>query len=74
MHLGGGKYENHMGRGLFKGFQKRIESSDGEHMHLVDDIHTVFCAGRSEISLLTQITDIVNTVVRCGVNFNNVKD
>ena len=43
-------------------------------MHLVDYINSVFSINRSKICFLTQITDIVNTVVACGVDFNNIKN
>ena len=42
-------------------------------MNLVDYIHTVFCMNGGIICFLTKVTDIVNTVVACGINFNNVK-
>ena len=42
-------------------------------MNLVDNIHPVFCVDGGIVSLVTQITDIVNTVVAGGVYFDNVK-
>ena len=42
-------------------------------MNLVDNIHPIFCVNGSIVSLVTQITDIVNTVVAGGVDLDNVK-
>ena len=42
-------------------------------MNLVNYIHPVFCVDGSIVSLVTQITDIVNTVVAGGVGLENVK-
>ena len=42
-------------------------------MNLVDNIHPVFRVYGSIVSLVTQITDVVNAVVAGGVDLDNVK-
>ena len=41
-------------------------------MHLVDDLNTGFTLSGSEVDFFTDITDVFNTVVTCGVDFGNV--
>ena len=73
VHLGCCEDEFNVLRRLFERFEQSVESTDREHMHLVDNINPVLCTNGSIVSFLTQITDIVNAVVTCGVNLDNVK-
>ena len=43
-------------------------------MHFVYDIHAVLYGGRRIISLLAEISDIVNTVILRGVYFDDVQN
>ena len=43
-------------------------------MHLVDDIHTLFDRNRRKHGLLAQLADVINAVVRCGVDLDDVHD
>ena len=42
-------------------------------MHLVDYINSVLSTYGSIISFFTKVTDIVNTVVTCGIYLDNIK-
>ena len=74
MYLRRREDKNDVGGRLLKGLEQGIECPDREHMHLVDDINSVFCADGREICLLTQVTDIVNAVVAGGVYLDNVEN
>ena len=43
-------------------------------MHLVYDIYFIFCRRSRINNIVTQITYIINTVVRGGVHFYNVEN
>ena len=43
-------------------------------MHLIDDIHTLFDRNGGEHGLLTQLTDIVNTVIGRCVYLDNIEN
>ena len=66
--------ECQMLRRLFENFEQSIECRIGQHVHLVDDIHTLFYRDRGEHGFLAQLTDIVNTVVRCCVYLDNIEN
>ena len=61
-------------RRFFQRLQKSVERPDGKHMNLVDDIYSVFTACRSKSGFITDVSDVVNAVITCGVDFHNVKD
>ena len=71
--LRGGKNENHISRRLFKSLKESIESLRGEHMHLVDDEHTVTAHRRRHHHLLYQAFHIVDTVMGGGVKLYDVQ-
>ena len=64
--------KDHIGRRLFQRFQKRIKSSDGKHMHLIDNVDLVFSCGGRIGDLLPDLTDVVHTVVGCGIDLDDV--
>lgn len=72
MHLRSGKNEQHIGGRLLQRFQQRVKCADGKHMHLVDDIHTVFRRDGSKICLFTQIADVINAIVARRINLDHV--
>ena len=41
-------------------------------MHLIDDIHTVFCRDGGKIRLLAQVANVINAVVARRVDLNYV--
>ena len=61
-------------RRLFEGLQKSVESAGGKHVDFVDDVDTVFAADGCEVRFVTDLTDVVDTVVRSGVDFDDVED
>jgi hypothetical protein len=70
--LGGRKNKDHVLRRLLKSFQERIERADRKHVNLVYDVNPVFKIRRRINDLISDITDVINTVVRCGVHFKHV--
>ena len=74
MNLGRRKDKFDVRRRLFERFQKSVERSNGKHMNLVDDIHSVFTACRCKSGFISYISDVVNAVITGGVDFNNVKN
>ena len=72
MHLRSGEDEQHIGGRLLQRFQQRVKCADGKHMHLIDDIHTVFCRDGGKIRLLAQVANVINAVVARRVDLNYV--
>mgnify|MGYP006961793533 CR=1 FL=1 len=72
MRFSGCEHEYYMGGRLFQGFQQRIESRRAEHMNFVDDINFVRAVGRHVFDVLTQLSDLIHTVVGRTVDFVNV--
>ena len=64
--------EKHMLGRLLESFQQCVESRDREHMHLIDDIDTIFQLSRRIDHGIADIADIVNAVVACRVHFDNI--
>ena len=62
-----------MGRRFFHNLEQRIECTDREHVHLIDDINPVFADSRSKICLIPQNADIIDAVVGRRVHFGDVK-
>ena len=58
---------------LLEDLQQRVEGRQGEHMHLVDDVHALFHRGRREDRLVAQGAHVVHPVVRGGVKLHHVK-
>ena len=59
---------------LFENFQQSVERRRGQHVHLIDDIHTLLDRNGGEHGLLTQLTNIVNAVVGRSVDLYNIKN
>ena len=72
MKLRGCENEQQMLRRLLDDLQQRVEGRNGEHMHLVDDIHPHFHLGRRINGVVPQITDVVHAVVGGGVDLQHV--
>ena len=61
-------------RRLFQRLQERVERAGGKHVDFVDDVDAVFAADRREVRLVADLTDVVDTVVRGGVDLDDVED
>ena len=64
--------KNHILRRFFQGFQKRIKSSYGKHMHLIDDIHFISPFCRTVSHLFPDLTNVVHAVIRCRIDLDDV--
>ncbi|GFI53715.1 hypothetical protein IMSAGC022_00307 [Alistipes sp.] len=65
--LGGGQNEYGVCRRLFERFEKGVERLCREHVHLVDDEHRVAPLLRHDPHLLDEVADVVDRVVRGGI-------
>ena len=70
----GGQDEYHMGRRFFQSLQQSVEGGNGEHVHLVDDVHPVLGGGGGEVGLLNQGADAVHAVVAGGVDLHHIQN
>ena len=73
MDFGRCKNEHDVRGRLFKSFEQSVERADGEHMNLVNNIDAELTVDGRKAGFVPDIADIVNAVVACGVNFNNIK-
>lgn len=73
MLLGCGKDENHIARRLLKCLQEGVESSRRQHVYLVDDEYAVTCVDRRHLHLVDEVAHVVNAIVGCGIELDNVK-
>ena len=64
--------QNVLGR-LLERFEQRVERTDGQHVYLVDDEHTLAHLRRRVARLVSQVADIVHAVVGCRVNLGHVQ-
>ena len=64
-----GKNEDGIGGWFLQSFQEGIEGLLGEHMYLVDDVHTVFTDLGRDADLVHQCLDVLHTVVGGGIQF-----
>src|SRR5690606_2484731 len=58
---------------FFQCLQKSVKSCGGKHMHLINNINLVFSNLRRDSNLINQIANIVNGIVGCGIQFENVE-
>ena len=72
--LGGGQNKDDVRRRLLHDLQQGVEGRDGEHVHLVDDIHLVLADAGGIGGLVPQIPDTVHAVVGGGVDLHHVQD
>ena len=73
MQLGRRQNKQHMLRRLFERLEQRIERADRKHVHLVDDKHALFDLRGRVSCFVTQIADIVHTVVGSCVDLGYIK-
>ena len=67
MQLRGSQDEHQMLRRLLQDFKQGVKGGGGEHMHLIDDIHTLFQHRGGIHRLLPKGPDAVHAVVAGGV-------
>lgn len=72
MLFGGSQYENSMSWRFFECFQECIKRRRRQHVNLVDDVDAVLPYLWRYPDLIGQIPDIVNRIVRSGIEFMNV--
>ena len=58
---------------FFQCFQQGVKCTGTEHVHLVDDIHTVLAHLRRYTHLVYQTADIVHAVVRRGIQLMDIE-
>ena len=73
VQLGRRQNEHQVLRRLLQNFQQRVERRDGEHVHLVDDVHALFHLRRGVDGLAPQRADMVHAVVRGGVELHHIE-
>ena len=69
VRIGGRQNEFNVFRRLFQSLQHGIERAFGKHMHFVDDIDFVFTRSRRVLCVFQHFADIVDTGIRCRVDF-----
>ena len=72
LQLGGGQDEDHVLGRLLQSLQQSVKGRGREHMHLVDDVNTVFQLGGGIDDLVADIADIVHAVVGGGIHLQHV--
>ena len=63
MGLRGRQDKNNIGRRLFQCFQKSVECSCLEHMHLIDDVNLIFALCWTLGYFLADLTDVVLSLI-----------
>ena len=71
--FGSGQYKDSVGGRFFECFEKSIESSLRQHVHLVDDVDLVLARLWRVTHLVDQVSDVFDRVVRCRVEFVDVE-
>ncbi|MCF0088444.1 hypothetical protein B0E37_03515 [Streptomyces sp. MH192] len=71
--LGGGEDELQMLRRLLDDLEQRVEAGRRDHVGLVDDVDLVPAARGPEEGFLPQVTGVVHTTVRGGVDLDHVE-
>ncbi len=71
--LGGGEDELQVLRRLLDDLEQRVEAGRRDHVGLVDDVDLVPAARGPEEGLLPQVTGVVHTTVRGGVDLDDVE-
>ena len=70
--LGRRENELHVLGRLFNQLEQGIEPLRSDHVRLVEDEDLVPVAGRRKRRALAQLASIINTVVACGINLNDI--
>ena len=73
MAFSGSQNKNNMWRWFLKGFKQGVRGVVAEHVDFVNDVDLVACLIGGIVDLLTEVSNIVNTGVTGGVNFDDIK-
>ncbi len=71
--LGGSEDELDVGWRLFNNFQKRVEALSGDHVGFIKNEDLVAVSSWGEDRTLAKFASIINSVVRCSINLDNIK-
>jgi hypothetical protein len=74
LRVGGRQQELDVRRRLFEGFQQRIETVPGQHVHLVDEVYLVARAGGRVLNIIQQLARILDPGARGGIDFDQVDE
>jgi 1,2-phenylacetyl-CoA epoxidase PaaB subunit len=72
VRLCGRKNKDHIRRRLLQCFQQCVKRSYGKHMNLVNDVDFVFSLGRAVFHFLTDLTNVIHTIVGCRIDLNYI--
>ena len=72
MLFGGGQDKNGVFGWFFKRLEKSIEGRRRKHVDLVDDVDFMTAQLRSDAHLIDEIADVVNGIIRGGVELVDV--
>ena len=72
MELCGCQNKEQMLRRLLNDLQQRIEGRNGQHVYLVNDIHTHFHLRRGVNGIVPEITDVIHAVIGGSVDFQYI--
>ncbi len=73
VRLGRRKDEEHVRWRLLQRLQQRVEGRRREHVYLIDDVHFLPTTLRGNAHRVPELANVVDAVVRCGVDFDDVK-
>ena len=73
VRLGGSQNEDGMGWRLLQGLEQGVERGRSEHMNLVYHVDLVAAFGGNETDLLSQLADLVDSAVGCGVDLDQIQ-
>ena len=72
MHFCRRQNKNNILRRLLKCLKQCVKCSDGKHMHLVNNVYFILTFCRSICHFLPDLTDIINTIVRCSIDLDHI--
>ena len=71
--LGGGEDELHVLGWFFNNLEECVEALGGDHVGLVQDENLVAVSSWSKHCSFAKLPGVINTVMRCRVNLNNIQ-
>ena len=72
MPFGGRHNKDHKRWRLFQDLKQSVKGRRREHVDFVDNKYFVSASGGRVLRTLPQLTDVVDTGIRGGINFKNV--
>src|SRR5262249_714832 len=73
LRLSGSKNELHVLWRLLQCFQERVKRRGRQHVHFVDEVNFVTAFGRRIPNVLAQLANVLDAVVACTVDFDDVE-